>query len=120
MDEMLSYCGLLCNNCPIFLATRESNESKQEEMKIDIINLCKEHYNVDYNFDDINGCDGCTSDSGQLFTGCKNCEIRKCIVQKGLSNCAYCEEYACDNLLNLFKTDPTAKIRLDFIRTGIY
>jgi len=120
MNEMLSYCGLLCNNCPVFLADRESNSIKKQKMKSEIVSMCKEHYGLNYNLNDINSCDGCTSDSGQLFTGCKNCGIRKCVIQKGLNNCAYCEDYACDKLLSLFESDPAAKLRLDFIRTSIY
>jgi len=120
MNEMLSYCGLICSDCPIFLASRESNKTKKEKMKIDIINLCKEHYNADYNFDEINDCDGCLADGGKLFIGCINCEIRKCAIENGLSNCAYCDQYTCDKLSVLFKSDPSAKLRLDFIRTGVY
>ena len=116
MAEIISYCGLLCKSCPIYLATRETNVSRKQEIVFEIIHACKEHYGIEYKYEDINDCDGCTSDTGRLFIGCKDCKIRKCAAQKGIENCAHCDEYACDNLLESFKSDPGAKERLDMIR----
>ena len=89
MDATLSYCGLICLSCPIYLVAREPDNSKKEQMVSNIIRICKEEYNI------------------------------KCAVEKGLANCAYCEDYACDDLAELFKSDPTAKARLDEIRSTI-
>ncbi len=36
-------------------------------------------------------CDGCTAD-GRLIEYCKICEIRNCAIEKGVENCAYCNE----------------------------
>ena len=63
--------------------------------------------------------DGKKSESGKLFFVCSYCEIRKCAIEKEIENCAYCNEYACDKLTNLFKTDPSAKVRLDGIRATL-
>ncbi len=56
---------------------------------------------------------------GKLFFVCSYCEIRQCAIEKEIENCAYCNEYTCDNLTNLFKIDPSAKVRLDEIRANI-
>jgi hypothetical protein len=116
MSEKIAYCGLICQGCPIYIATREVDKSKKEKMIHEIIHLCKEHYNINYKYSDINDCDGCISGSERLFTGCANCKIRKCAIERDIENCAYCENYVCELLKEAFKTDPDAKIRLDVIR----
>jgi len=40
-------------------------------------------------------CDGCMND-GRLAD--KNCPIRPCAIQKGVENCAYCDEFPCEKL----------------------
>ena len=119
MNESISFCGLVCTSCPIYLATRETDETKKEKMIYDIIDMCKTHYGIDYNYEDINDCDGCKKSNGRLFFGCKDCKIRICAIEKGIENCAYCEEYACDKLHGIFKTEPGAKTRLELIHNSI-
>lgn len=116
MEEIISYCGLVCKRCPIYIASREINKSKKKKMRCNIIDLCKTIYGVDYKFGDINDCDGCKSESGKLFSGCKNCKIRKCAAEKVIDNCAYCEDYVCKKLREIFIVEPNAKMRLDLIR----
>ena len=116
MTEMISYCGLICRTCPIYLATRQENKEEQARMRAEIVGLCQAHYGIHYELKDITDCDGCRTERGRLFSSCKNCSIRKCAKQKGLENCAYCPEYACEKLLTFFGADPTAKTRLDEIR----
>jgi len=116
MNEALAYCGLVCASCPIHLATLESNTAEQEKMRAEIVRLCQEHYGLAYTREDISDCDGCRSESGRLFSGCRNCAIRNCARQKGLETCADCGEYACARLEAFFATEPDARARLDEIR----
>lgn len=88
-------------------------------MITEIIRVCKEEYGIEYLPSDITDCDGCTSSTGIIFSSCKNCRIRKCAVERGILNCAYCNDYACDDLLNLFKSDPGARARLDEIQNNL-
>jgi hypothetical protein len=119
MAEMVAYCGLICQTCPIYLATRQENTEEQEKMRVEIVRLSRECYGMNYELVDITDCDGCGTDSGRLFSGCKNCFIRKCARQQGLENCAFCTEYVCEQLGAHFKTDLTAKKRLDEIRSSL-
>ncbi len=48
MAEMVAYCGLTCQSCPIYLATRQENKEEQLRTRTEIIQLCKEHYGVQY------------------------------------------------------------------------
>jgi len=119
MDEEISYCGLACHSCPIFLATREKDKDKRDKMRIDIAQQIKKHYGQECKPEDVTDCDGCKAKSGILFSGSKNCHIRKCARQKSLENCAHCNEYPCEELEKLFTTDPDARKRLDQIKNTL-
>jgi hypothetical protein len=119
MTEILAYCGLICSTCPIYLATRQADKDEQIKMRGEIARLCREQYRMDYAPEDITDCDGCPVDGARLFSACTNCSIRKCAWEKGLVNCAYCVEYACERLEAFFATDPSARTRLDAIRGSL-
>jgi hypothetical protein len=114
MEENLAYCGLICPSCAIYLATREKDQSKQHEMRVDIAEQIKKHYGQECKPEDVGDCDGCKAEDGRLFS--TGCQIRICAVEKGLENCAYCDDYPCEALENLFTTDQGARDRLDAIR----
>jgi hypothetical protein len=116
MAEMVAYCGLACQTCPIYLATCQENKEEQLRMRTEIVRLCKECYGMPYELQDITDCDGCRTEGGRLFSGCRTCVMRSCARKKGLENCAYCPDYACKELRAFFKKDPAAKSRLDEIR----
>ncbi|NJK87886.1 MAG: hypothetical protein HC906_19900 [Bacteroidales bacterium] len=50
-----SLCGLICDTCPVHLATFEPDKSRQQIMRESIAEIVL-----------------------RLFSGCVNCEIRKC------------------------------------------
>jgi hypothetical protein len=120
MNEMVSICGLPpCHTCAIYLATREQDQRKKHEMRVEIARQIKEHYGQECKPEDVTDCDGCKAEGGRLFSGSENCQIRNCARQKGVENCAHCDEYACGNLEKFFKIEPDAKKRLDEIRSAI-
>jgi hypothetical protein len=116
MDKSIAYCGLACGTCPIHLATLETNASRQAEMRVRIAEELARIYKTTPKPEIITDCDGCKVDNGRLFTGCADCEIRKCAILKKMINCAYCGDYACENLRRHFTIDPDARTRLDEIR----
>ena len=118
MVAMIAYCGLKCDNCPVQLATMESDISKQQSMRESIAEECSRLYGMVMKPRDIADCDGCLSMSGRLFSGCLKCEIRKCASLKNIENCASCSEYACGKLSDFFSGAPIARTRLDEIRKG--
>ncbi len=119
MNKMIAYCGLLCNTCPIHLATIQKNKEEQAKLRAEIVNLIKEQYGVVYTVEDVTDCEGCRTEGARLFSSSKNCLIRKCAREKKLENCAYCPEYACGALEAFFKKEPAAKTLLDDIKRGI-
>jgi aerobic-type carbon monoxide dehydrogenase small subunit (CoxS/CutS family) len=44
------------------------------------------------------------------------CEIRKCGMEKGVKNCAYCIDYSCQKLTAFLENSPEAKETLEEIR----
>lgn len=116
METIIAYCGLTCVNCPIYLATFELDKLRQQTMRQSIAEQCNTLYGMNLQPEDISDCDGCKATTGRIFLGCLNCEIRKCASPKSIENCAYCDDYACENLKKHFSADPTAQKRLEEIR----
>jgi hypothetical protein len=117
--NFVSYCGLTCNSCPIYWATRETDPDQKKKIREVIAEKCNEHYGLSYTGQDINDCDGCRAQSGVLFAGCLNCSIRNCAVSREVETCAHCPDYLCDKLEEHYKTDPAGKVWLDIIRSTL-
>ncbi|MCW4021331.1 MAG: DUF3795 domain-containing protein [Candidatus Bathyarchaeota archaeon] len=65
-------------------------------------------------------CDGCLSTSGRLSNyGSEICEIRPCVQEKGILNCAYCSDYDCEKLRVIHNSFPGAKATLDAINRNL-
>ncbi len=114
---MIAYCGLLCDTCPIHLATLEQDEANQHAMRVSIAEQCSSLYGMNMMPEEVTDCDGCRAETGRLFSGCLKCEIRKCAILKNLTSCAYCSDYACERLTAHFSLDPGAQTMLEKIRS---
>lgn len=110
-EKMIACCGLVCSECPTFIATQKNDDKMREETA----KKWSEMFHSDIKPADIN-CDGCTSNSTRLFNYCNQCEIRKCVREKGVKNCAYCADYPCEKLVAFQKNAPEATVVLDDIR----
>jgi hypothetical protein len=119
MDTMIAYCGLTCDTCPIHLATLETNISNQAKMIVQIAEQLSKIYGTTPKPEIITDCDGCKINNGRLFTGCADCEIRKCAIMKNMINCAYCSDYACEKLEKHYAFDPSSRNKLEEIRKRI-
>lgn len=109
MEKIIAYCGLNCSECPAYIATQKNDF-------VEIKKVAEQWSNEEMSFksEEIY-CDGCKSDQ-RVFSWCNECPTRKCCRNKKLENCAYCEDYSCNNLKLTFDNDPTAKERLDEIK----
>jgi hypothetical protein len=116
MSTPLAYCGLVCQSCPIYVATRQQDIRAQAKMRIDIARTIRALYGLEYAAEDITDCDGCTTEGGRLFEGCRRCAIRACARRNHYQNCACCSRYACDKLESVFAKDAAARARLNAIR----
>ncbi len=110
MAHIIAYCGLVCSECPAFIAKKEDDNELRKKTAED----WSKQFGQDITPESIN-CDGCFS-SDVVISYCHICEIRKCGLKKRVKNCAYCDEYICEKLEKWFKNVPDAKKRLDEIR----
>jgi len=117
MAENVSYCGLTCQTCPIYIATRMENKEEQARKRAEIAQMCVQYYGKNYEAKDINNCDGCRSTT--LFFGCHDCAVRKCVIEKKVETCAHCKDYICPDLEAFFAKDPGARKRLSEIRSRL-
>ncbi len=111
MEKMISYCGLVCTECPAFIATQENDNAKRQK----VADMWSKQYKMAVKTEDIN-CDGCLSAGGKLLNYCSICEIRACGQNHGVQNCAYCSDYGCEKLTRFFAVAPHAKESLEKIR----
>jgi len=111
MEKMIAYCGLVCTECPAFIATLENDDAKRKK----VAEMWSKQYKMAVKPEDIN-CDGCKLEGKRLIGYCNICEIRKCGKQKQVVNCAYCDDYACEKLTKFLNMAPQAKASLEKIR----
>lgn len=110
MEKMIAYCGLVCTNCPTYLATLNDDDEAREKTAA----FYSEKFGFNLRPEEIN-CDGCLSESGILISYCQECEIRKCCREKGLKNCAYCNEQPCEKLQKFHQFSPDAKASFELL-----
>lgn len=115
MIPNLAYCGLVCEGCPIYWATHEEDPERKERIIEESVRILKEQFGVTKLTKEMTDCDGCSA-GGRLFSGCADCTIRTCAVEKGLKTCAGCDDYPCSRLKTMFKDNPSQKARLDILR----
>ena len=115
MDKIIAYCGLVCTDCPAYIATQANDRTALERVAA--------QWREDYNAPDISVesiiCDGCLRDDGRHCSHCFECEIRACGVARDLANCAHCPEYACEKLEGFFGIVSEARATLEGIHSGL-
>lgn len=113
MNDGISFCGIRCKDCPIFIATQEDSQEKRRE----VAEQWSAGLKMKLTPEDIN-CEGCHANEGQkLFSHCLDCAVRKCGREKGVDNCASCSQYPCTALNELHKMIPIGKDVLEQIRS---
>ena len=111
MDRLISCCGLVCSECPAFVARKRGDDTLRREAAA----TWSEMYGAEIKPEDMN-CDGCTVAGGVHFSYCEQCEVRPCCLGHGVDNCALCPDYSCDKLDKLHELAPSARTNLDEIR----
>lgn len=114
MAEMMAYCGIRCDQCDTYIATKENDDSKRQE----IAECWSKQFNAEFTADQMN-CIGCKSEGGPLFFYCSACEIKKCAQQKDVPTCAHCDDYGCETLEQFFTISPENKHILEELRKSL-
>jgi hypothetical protein len=113
MEKIIGFCGLICTDCPAYLATLNNDD----ELRKKTAAKWSEMYHSDIKPENIN-CAGCTTD-GVKFHHCTECEMRLCGIARGVKNCGHCPDYACDKVEAFLKWVPDAKKVLDAERKAL-
>jgi len=92
-EEMIGYCGYNCHLC----AARSDDPAVRQQL-VDGWRRIFGHQH--YTAENVR-CDGCLSD-GRLAD--KECKARPCAIERGVKNCAYCEDFVCEKVGHLLSS----------------
>jgi len=120
LDPHIAYCGLDCSGCDVYQATAFDDD----ELRQNYADKVKLQWKIEVDPASIN-CHGCR-DERPKSGFCATCEVRQCAKDRGLENCAPCEDYGCEKLqkvhaamINVGKSEDGvawASINLETIR----
>lgn len=115
MERMIAYCGLVCTDCPGYLATQANDLPALERLAAQ----ARDEYGMADATVESTMCDGCLSGSNRLCGYCFECQVRACGLARGMANCAHCADYGCDKLEAFWAMAPGARTNLDSIRAAL-
>jgi len=111
MERMLASCGLVCTECPAYIATQDGDRAALERLA----ETWSQEYGTALTADDC-ACNGCRASVGPWMSHCFDCEIRACTRERNLGTCGECASYACEKLRKFFEFVPEARETLDTLR----
>ena len=114
VEEMVAHCGIVCTECPAYLATQSGDAEEQAR----VAEMWSKQFKADIKSEDV-VCDGCLAGHTRYFAHCYECEIRACGIARGVLNCAHCDDYGCEKLAGFLEHVPDAKAKLEEIRVGL-
>lgn len=105
----LSYCGLLCDKCPVYIATAENNQEEKERLAALYTNdFCT------FTAADMT-CKGCFEPKTLDNKMCGGCVIRMCAEEKKVENCGTCADFPCAITERYVPAGSDHRLRLDYI-----
>ncbi|MCG8688575.1 MAG: DUF3795 domain-containing protein [Desulfobacterales bacterium] len=107
MTNTESYCGLDCEACDAFVATKTCDN----QLMAQVAQRWSKLYDMKIEARDVY-CKGCKSLGTQGIYCQSMCRIKPCCRDKGLDTCAPCSEFPCADLKKVFDFCPEAKKRL--------
>jgi len=87
MKQLIACCGIDCESCDARIATVSDDNVLREKTAV----KWREMYNSPNITAESINCTGCRI-SGVKIGHHNDCEIRKCVVAKGLETCGACKE----------------------------
>ena len=84
---MIAYCGLDCEKCDAYIATKNNDQALREKTaklwsELNKVPILPEHIN----------CEGCRV-NGKKTVYCESlCQIRQCALKKAMTTCGNCPE----------------------------
>ena len=101
---MIAYCGLDCEKCDAFIATKNNDQA----LRVKTAKLLSELNNAPILPEHIN-CEGCRANGTKTLFCERLCGIRQCALTKGVGTCADCAEMVnCPTLAAVVSHNPDA------------
>jgi len=112
MTEM-AYCGLNCEECPVFQATQNRDEVHKRWLAAEYSSqqLC-------FAIRDMT-CHGCKIPLCLESRMYQDCQIQDCASQQMVKNCAHCIQYPCLLIRRFVSTETDARTKLELERNLI-
>ena len=87
MNTMIAYCGLDCEKCDAYIATKNNDQALREKTaklwsKLNNVTILPEHIN----------CEGCRTNGVKTYYCDTLCAIRQCAMKKSVSTCGDCAQ----------------------------
>ena len=84
---MIAYCGLDCEKCDAYIATKNNDQALREKTaklwsKLNNVTILPEHIN----------CEGCRTNGVKTYYCDNLCAIRQCAMKKSVSTCGDCTQ----------------------------
>jgi hypothetical protein len=114
MEKIVAYCGLVCSECPAYVATQAGDMAALEEVAA----RWNQEFGASFTATDCL-CDACTSGSARLCSYCGECNVRACAVTREVLTCAHCDDYGCEIITGFLEQAPGAKASLEEIRASL-
>ena len=104
MRDMIAFCGLDCEKCDAYLATKNDDQALREKTaklwsELNQVTILPEHIN----------CEGCRVDGVKTVYCDSLCPIRQCALKRGVTTCGDCSELdACPTVAMVVSNNPAA------------
>jgi hypothetical protein len=105
MQPILTRCGYRCDLCLAYRPNVDKYPDNQQKLSDGWFN----YFGFRIEPADIL-CDGCMAEQPKLID--QGCQVRPCVLEKGLDNCATCDEYVCDKLKERIVVYEEVKLRM--------
>ncbi len=114
-EKIIAFCGIDCAACPAFVAT-QTGDAELLAKTAEEWSTAEEPLTPE---DVI--CYSCTQLEKRLFTWSVHCKMKDCCREKDVASCAYCDEYACDDLKKLWDMveSQSPRTTLDDVRREV-
>ncbi len=109
LSSMIAYCGLDCEHCDAYIATKTNDQTLREKTaklwsKLNGTPIMPEHIN----------CEGCRVAGVKTIFCDQMCGIRQCALQRGVATCGHCNERnQCPKVAAIWQNNPEAKKAID-------
>jgi hypothetical protein len=92
VEPILTRCGYRCDLCLAYKPNVMVNPSNRQKLSDGWF----KYFGFRLPPEEI-CCDGCMAENPKLID--KDCPVRPCVIEKGLDNCAQCDQYVCEKLM---------------------